>query len=61
MHFSTVDMDSHERGYPALLDIGKGVPVGALVFGRRAVAADIWMPDGPAPGARVLPYRREIP
>ena len=44
--FSKVDMDSHERGYPALLDIGKGVPVGALVFGRRAVAADIWLPDG---------------
>ena len=46
VRFSKVDMDSHERGYPALLDIGKGVPVGALVFGRRAVAADIWMPDG---------------
>ncbi len=44
--FSKVDLESHERGYPALLDIGKGVPVGALVFGRRAVAADIWMPDG---------------
>ena len=46
VRFSKVDMDSHERGYPALRDIGKGVPVGALVFGRRAVAADIWMPDG---------------
>ena len=44
--FSKVDMASHERGYPALLDIGKGVPVGALVFGRRAVAADIWLSDG---------------
>ena len=46
VRFSRVDMESHERGYPALRDIGKGVPVGALVFGRRAVAADIWMPDG---------------
>ena len=46
VRFSKVDLDSHERGYPALRDIGKGVPVGALVFGRRAVAADIWMPDG---------------
>ena len=46
VRFSKVDLDSHERGYPALLDIGKGVPVGALVFGRRAVAADIWLPDG---------------
>ena len=44
--FSKVDLASHERGYPALGDIGKGVPVGALVFGRRAVAADIWLPDG---------------
>lgn len=44
--FSNIDLDSHERGYPALLDIGKGMPVGALVFGRRAVAADVWLPDG---------------
>ncbi len=46
VRFSRVDLDSHKRGYPALLDIGKGIPVGALVFGRRAVAADVWMPDG---------------
>ena len=44
--FSRVDLESHERGYPALLDIGRGVPVGALVYGQRSVAADIWMPDG---------------
>ena len=44
--FSTVDLESHERGYPALLDIGRGVPVGALVYGRRSVAADVWLPDG---------------
>ena len=43
--FSSIDLESHERGYPALLDIGKGVPVGALVFGRRSVDADIWLPD----------------
>ena len=46
VEFSTVDMESHERGYPALLDIGSGIPVGALVYGRRSVAADIWLPDG---------------
>lgn len=46
VEFSRTDFESHERGYPALRDIGKGVPVGALVFGRRSVAADIWMPDG---------------
>lgn len=44
--FSRTDLQSHERGYPALCDIGKGVPVGALVFGRRSVAADIWLPNG---------------
>ncbi len=43
--FSRIDIESHERGYPALLDIGRGIPVGALVYGRRAVAADIWLPD----------------
>ena len=46
VRFSNIDLESHEHGYPALLDIGKGVPVGALVFGRRSVAADIWLPDG---------------
>ena len=44
--FSSIDLASHERGYPALLDIGRGIPVGALVYGQRSVAADIWMPDG---------------
>ncbi len=44
--FSRVDMQSHERGYPALLDIGRGIPIGALVYGRHSVAADIWLPDG---------------
>lgn len=44
--FSQIDMASHERGYPALLDIGKGVPVGALVLGRRSMEADVWTRDG---------------
>src|SRR5579862_6657900 len=44
--FSTIDSDSHERGYPALLQIARGMPVGALVFGRRSIQADIWMPGG---------------
>ena len=46
VNFSRIDNESHERGYPALMDIGRGVPVGALVYGRRSVAADIWLPDG---------------
>ena len=44
--FSQTDLQSHDRGYPALRDIGKGIPVGALVFGRRSVAADVWLSDG---------------
>jgi hypothetical protein len=43
--FSDVDMASHNRGYPALLDITRGGPVGALVFAENAVAGDIWMND----------------
>lgn len=46
VRFSSIDLESHKRGYPSLLDIGRGVPVGALVFGRRSVAGDIWLPDG---------------
>lgn len=44
--FSDTDLASHERGYPALLDILDGRPVGGLVFAKNAVAGDIWMPDG---------------
>lgn len=43
--FSSDDLRSHERGYPALLDILDGPPVGALVFATGAVAGDLWMPD----------------
>ena len=41
--FSSVDMASHRRGYPALLDILGGPPAGALVFAKNAVAGDIWL------------------
>lgn len=44
--FSTVDMESHERGYPALLGIAKGMPVGALVLGKNSMQADIWFKGG---------------
>jgi hypothetical protein len=44
--FSRDDLDSHERGYPALLDLNDGMPVGALVYAQRAVAGDIWLADG---------------
>ena len=44
--FSSDDIASHERGYAALLDVLNGPPVGALVFAKRAVAADLWLRDG---------------
>lgn len=42
--FSDTDLKSHQRGYPALLDITSGGPVGALVFAANAVAGEIWTP-----------------
>lgn len=42
VEFSEVDYASHARGYPALLDIAKGMPVGALVFGLRSLQVDLW-------------------
>ncbi len=44
--FSKTDFRSHERGYPALIGITRGMPVGALVFSERAVAGDIWLKGG---------------
>ncbi|MGB0123733.1 MAG: ThiF family adenylyltransferase [Silvibacterium sp.] len=43
--FSGDDLRSHERGYPALLGISKGMPVGALVFAENAIAGNIWLPE----------------
>lgn len=40
--FSPDDTASHQRGYPALLDIMDGGPVGALVFAQNAVAGEVW-------------------
>lgn len=46
VEFSDIDLASHERVYPALLDITERPAVGALVFARNAVAGDIWLADG---------------
>src|SRR5207302_4697194 len=46
VEFSAADLASHERGYPTLLDLVQGLPVGALVFAPAAVAGDIWLPNG---------------
>ncbi len=45
VEFSSADLASHERGYPTLLDLVDGLPVGALVFAPAAVAGDIWLPN----------------
>ena len=61
--FSGDDMASHERGYPALLDIARGMPVGALVFARSAVAGDLWFPGcdrAPLSQATVIGHRRQL-
>ena len=42
-NFRHDDLRSHQRGYPALLDIARGMPVGALVFAEHAVAGSIWL------------------
>jgi molybdopterin/thiamine biosynthesis adenylyltransferase len=42
--FSRPDNRSHERGYPALLDIS-AQPVGALVPAEDPIAGDIWTTD----------------
>lgn len=44
--FSRIDFDSHVLGYPALLQITEGIPVGALVLGTNSIQADLWYSDG---------------
>lgn len=44
--FSSTDMQSHERGYPTLLQYVDGPPVGGIVINAECVAGDIWMADG---------------
>ena len=61
--FSMPDMASHERGYPALLDIARGMPVGALVIARSAVAGDLWFPGcarAPLSHAAIIGHRRQL-
>ncbi len=61
--FSGDDLHSHERGYPALLQIARGMPVGALVFAKGAIAGDIWISDScrvPLVGATIVGRRRQL-
>ena len=43
--FSLDDLASHERGYPALVEVTRGMPVGALVLAKAAVAGELWFAD----------------
>jgi hypothetical protein len=52
--FSSVDLASHQRGYPALVDIAGGPAVGALVLADGAAAAQIWTPGQSPQPARSL-------
>ena len=64
--FSNVDLDSHERGYPAIRKI-TGQVVGAVVCTPQAAAGDLWLPDGTrvplaelvVPGAQLRRLRPE--
>lgn len=61
--FSHDDIASHERGYPALLDIARGMPIGALVFARSAVAGELWFPGcvrAPLSHATIIGHRRQL-
>ena len=49
VEFSGIDLETHERGFPSLLDIMQGVPVGALVLAEDAIAGDIWTQGGRFP------------
>jgi tRNA A37 threonylcarbamoyladenosine dehydratase len=39
------DLASHELGYPALVQMLRGLPVGGLVFAMNVVAGDLWSPS----------------
>ena len=41
--FSDTDRESHRRGYPALLGISRGLPVGAMVFAKNAASGELWI------------------
>jgi ThiF family len=61
--FSRTDLESHERGYPALRDLTRGQPIGGMVFAEEAVAGDLWLPDGSRTdlvGARVVGRRLQF-
>lgn len=45
VEFSSIDIDSQKKGYPALIDITDSA-VGALVFAKNAVAGKIWTRTG---------------
>ena len=65
VEFSNDDLASHNRGYPALLDVTNGGPVGALVFATNSVAGEVWTRRGTQPLDHMVVvgpnYRRLFP
>lgn len=61
VRFSDIDLASHERGYPALVQL-TGSPVAGLVLTRGAAAGDIWLPGGDRAhlAELVIPARRLV-
>ena len=62
VEFSSDDLRSHERGYPALLQITRGTAVGALVLAKDAIAGDIWISElnrVPLEDATIIGCRRQ--
>ena len=43
--FSPIDLASHQRGYPALVQLTRGT-VGGLVLAQGAAAGELWLSDG---------------
>jgi hypothetical protein len=64
--FSVIDLASHERGYPALVQL-TGNPIAGLVLTPGSAAGDIWLPGGDRtelaelviPGRRLVRLRPE--
>lgn len=57
VRFSREDLESHERGFPTLLDLADGMPVGAIVLATEAAAGEVWFPGG---ARRALDFMRVV-
>jgi hypothetical protein len=44
--FSRPDLVTHQRAHPGLITLSGGTAITSLVFGRNAVAGEVWHPEG---------------